>query len=203
MWKSFKNIKEASEIIKYRHIHELCYISLYHAITSISVSVCQETSPIKTRFPKSINKMYLLEHMCPNFAFNLSVISIKKIGELAHNFRVKHEYFKVNHVTMTKSINRKIQWKSTSDKIHVSDCLVNIQGKVTTSKQKIKLKTEVGNERLGFTGMMYFFNKVYVSVYFFLYEYDILYNYYEIVDIVNVEFINHNLYIMYIWVRTT
>ena len=38
-----------------------------------------------------------------------------------------------------------------------------------------KFKTEVGNDQLEFTGMIDFLNKVYICVYFFLYEYDILY----------------------------
>ena len=85
IWKSFRNITEVCEIIKYRHIHEPClYISLtlYHDIFSIpvAVSVYQQMWLIKTCFLRSItiSKMYLLEFMYPHFVFNLSVISIKK-----------------------------------------------------------------------------------------------------------------------------
>jgi hypothetical protein len=40
IWKSFRNITEVCEIIKYRHINEPCYISLtlYHDRFSIPVS---------------------------------------------------------------------------------------------------------------------------------------------------------------------
>ena len=79
--------------------------------------------------------------------YNLSVISIKMICELAHNFRIIHTYFKVNHIIMTKSINREIQLISTNDRLHVSGCLVNIiRGKVTIGQQKFK--TEVGNDQI-------------------------------------------------------
>jgi hypothetical protein len=40
-----------------------------------------------------------------------------------------------------------------------------IWGKVTIGQQKIK--TEVGNDQLEFTGMIDFLNKVYICVYFF------------------------------------
>jgi hypothetical protein len=71
----------------------------------------------------------------------------------------------------------------------VSGCLVNlIWGKVTIGQQKFK--TEVGNDQLEFTGMIDFLNKVYICVYFFLYEYDILYIYCVIVSIIYGEFIN-------------
>ena len=41
LWKSFRNITEVCEIIKYRHIHEPCYISLtlYHDRFSIPVYI--------------------------------------------------------------------------------------------------------------------------------------------------------------------
>jgi hypothetical protein len=45
-----------------------------------------------------------------------------------------------------------------------------IWGKITICEQKFK--TEVGNDQLEFTGMIDFLNKVYICVYFFLYEYD-------------------------------
>jgi len=79
----------------------------------------------------------------------------------------------------------------------VSGCLVNIiWGKVTIGQQKFK--TEVGNDQLEFTGMNDFLNKVYICVYFFLYEYDILYIYCVIVSIIYGEFMNLNfLYIVY------
>jgi hypothetical protein len=49
--------------------------------------------------------MHLLECMYPHFVFNLSVISIKQICELTHNYGIIHTYFKVNSVIMTMSIN--------------------------------------------------------------------------------------------------
>jgi hypothetical protein len=73
--------------------------------------------------------------------------------------------------------------------------LVNlIWGKVTVGQQKFK--TEVGNDQLEFTGMIDFLNKVYICVYFFLYEYDILYIYCVIVSIIYGAFINQNVYIL-------
>ena len=98
---------------------------------------------------------------------------------------------------MTKSINREIQLISTNDRLHVSGCLVNIiRGKVTIGQHKFK--TEVGSDQKEFTGMIYFLDKVYICVYFFLYEYDILYIYCVIVSIIYGEFINLNLlYIVY------
>ena len=41
MWKSFKNIKEVCEILKYRHIHKPCYISLtlYHVLVYQQMSL--------------------------------------------------------------------------------------------------------------------------------------------------------------------
>ena len=59
--------------------------------------------------------------------------------------------------------------------------------------------TKVGNDQLEFTGMIDFLNKVYICVYFFLYEYDILYIYCVIVSIIYGEFINQNLYILNIY----
>jgi ribose/xylose/arabinose/galactoside ABC-type transport system permease subunit len=49
-------------------------------------------------------------HKCmyPHFVFNLSVISIKEICELTHNYGIIHTYFKVNPVIMTMSINSEI-----------------------------------------------------------------------------------------------
>jgi hypothetical protein len=200
IWKSFRNITEVCEIIKYRHIDEPCYISLtlYHDRFSIPVSVYQQMWPIKTCFLRSISKMHLLECMYPHFVFNLSLISIKKICELTHNYGIIHTYFKVNPVIMTMSINSEIQLILTNDRLHVSGCLVNlIWGKVTIGQQKFK--TEVGNDQLEFTGMIDFLNKVYICVYFFLYEYDILYIYCVIVSIIYGEFINQNLYILNIY----
>ena len=99
-------------------------------------------------------------------------------------------YFKVNPVIgMTKSINSEIQLISTNDRLHVTGCLVNIiKGKVTIGQQKFK--TEVGNDQIEFTGMISFLNQVYICVYFFLYEYDILYIYCVIVSIIYGEFMN-------------
>ena len=129
--------------------------------------------------------MHLLECMYPHFVFNLSLISIKKICELTHNYEI-HTYFKVNPVIMTMSINSEIQLILTNDRLHVSGCLVNlIWGKVTIYRST-KFKTEVRNDQLKFTGMMDLLNKVYSCVYFFLYEYDILYIYCVIVSISNI-----------------
>ena len=76
--------------------------------------------------------------------------------------------------------------------------LVNlIWGKVTLCEQKFK--TEVGNDQLEFTGMIEFLNKIYICVYFFLYEYDILYICCVIVSIIYGEFINQNLFILNIY----
>jgi hypothetical protein len=109
------------EIIKYRHIDEPCYISLtlYHDRFSIPVSVYQQMWPIKTCFLRSISKMHLLECMYSHFVFNLSLISIKKICELTHNYGIIHTYFKVNPVIMTMSINSEIQLILTNDRLHV------------------------------------------------------------------------------------
>ena len=96
------------------------------------------------------------------------------------------------------SINSEIQLILTNDRLHVAGCLVNlIWGKVTIGQQKFK--TEVGNDQLEFTGMIDFLNKVYICVYFFLYEYDILYIYCVVVSIIHGEFINQNLYILNIY----
>ena len=38
--------------------------------------------------------------------------------EISHNFRIRHKYLQINHVTMKKSINYDIQCKSTTDIIH-------------------------------------------------------------------------------------
>jgi hypothetical protein len=96
------------------------------------------------------------------------------------------------------SINSEIHLILTNDRLHVSGCLVNlIWGKVTIGQPKFK--TEVGNDQLELTGMIDFLNKVYICVYFFLYEYDILYIYCVIVSIIYGEFINQNLYILNIY----
>ena len=131
------------QTIKYRHIHEPCYISLtlYHDRFSIPVSVCQQMWLIKTYFLRSISKMHLLECMYPHFVFNLSVISIKKICELTHNYGIIHTYFKVNPVIMTMSINSEIQLILTNDRLHASGCHVNlIWGKVTIGQTNLKQK---------------------------------------------------------------
>ena len=121
-------------------------------------------------------------------AFCIQFVSYihKKICELTHNYGIIHTYFKVNPVIMTMSINSEIQLILTNDRLHVSGCLVNLLWGKVTIYRSTKFKTEVRNDQLKFTGMMDLLNKVYSCVYFFLYEYDILYIYCVIVSISNI-----------------
>lgn len=131
--------------------------------------------------------------MYPHFVSNLSVISTQKNCELTHNYGIIHTCFRFNRVKTAKSINSESQLILTNYRLHVSGCLVNIiWGKVTIGQKRFK--TEVGNDQFEFMDINDFLNKVYICIYFFLYEYDILHIYCVIVSVIYGEFINKNLY---------